>query len=86
MIYTSKKYRVNLYDILQGLIMAVGAPVLTIIYESIEKGSLEFDWKHIILAGLGGGIAYLIKKFFTPSSITIKPAEAVEVDNVKPIE
>ena len=52
-------------DILRGLLIAVLTPVLVLIQQSIEAGNLVFEWKSLLIAGVGGGLAYLIKNFFT---------------------
>lgn len=57
--------KLNFNDILKGLLMAVLAPVIVIIEQSVTSGVLTFDWKTIGLAALGGGVGYLIKNFFT---------------------
>jgi hypothetical protein len=60
--------KLNLNDILKGLLMAVLTPVVVIVQQSIEAGAFTFDWKSIGLAAVGGGFAYLVKNFFTPAS------------------
>lgn len=52
-------------DILRGLLIAVLTPILVLIQQSIEAGNLVFEWKSLLIAGVGGGLAYLIKNFFT---------------------
>ncbi len=56
---------VKLSDWWRGLIVAVATSPLTIIYESVSAGKLEFNWKSIILTGMAGGIAYLLKNIAT---------------------
>lgn len=75
---TSTQFTVNLSDLWKGLIMAVLLPVLTIIMNSINAGSLVFNWTAIGIAAIGGLIAYLIKNFFTPSAVVIKNPELAE--------
>ena len=60
--------KLNLNDLLKGLLMAVLTPVVVIIQQSLEAGLFVFDWKSIGLAALSGGVAYLVKNFFTPAS------------------
>lgn len=62
----SKLFSLNYGDILKGLIMAVGTPVLLIIQQSIANGEVTFNWKQIGMAAIAGGVAYLLKNFFTP--------------------
>lgn len=62
----SNLYSINWRDVINGLVMAVLAPVVVIVQQSIALGSLTFDWKLIGLAALGGAVGYVIKNFFTP--------------------
>ena len=55
----------NLSDIWKGLLMAILTPVVVIIQQSLEAGNFTFDWKSIGLSAIGGGVAYLVKNFFT---------------------
>ena len=55
----------NWKDITKGLLMAVLTPVVLIIQQSIEAGSITFNWHQIAMAAAAGGVAYLIKNFFT---------------------
>jgi hypothetical protein len=57
--------KLNLNDIFKGLLMAVLTPVVVVIQQSLEAGVFVFDWKSIGLAALSGGVAYLVKNFFT---------------------
>lgn len=52
-------------DAIKGALMAVLTPIFVVIQQSLEAGSLVFEWKTILLAGLAGGVAYLTKNFFT---------------------
>lgn len=64
----SKLYSINWRDALRGLIIAVGTPVLIAIERVIDAGKMDFSIKSLVMAGIGGGVAYLIKNFFTPLS------------------
>jgi hypothetical protein len=83
---TSKFLGLNLSDLWKGLLMAVLTPVVTTITDSINKGSLTFDWKLIAISAIGGGLAYLVKNFFTPAQTIIKqaPEQGVTTVNVPP--
>ena len=63
---TSKFLALNLADIFKGLLMAILTPAVVIIQQSLESGILIFDWKSIVTASIGGGLAYLLKNFLTP--------------------
>ena len=63
---TSKFLNLDFADILKGLLMAILTPAVVIIQQSLELGILTFEWKSIITASIGGGLAYLLKNFLTP--------------------
>lgn len=61
----TKLWTIKLSDFWRGLIVAVVMAVLTVIYETIQKGSLEISWNSVLLAGIGAGISYLLKNLGT---------------------
>jgi hypothetical protein len=63
----SKQGTLSMSDIVRGLIMAVLTPAVLIIQQSLEAGTLTFNWKQIAMASVAGGFAYLVKNFFEPS-------------------
>ena len=63
---TSKFLKLDFADILKGLLMAILTPAVVIIQQSLELGILTFEWKSIVTASIGGGLAYLLKNFLTP--------------------
>lgn len=63
---TSKFLSLDFSDILKGLLMAILTPAIVIIQQSIDMGLLTFNWKTIVTASIGGGLAYIVKNFFTP--------------------
>ena len=63
---TSKFLNLDFADILKGLLMAILTPAVVIIQQSLELGILTFEWKSILTASIGGGLAYLLKNFLTP--------------------
>jgi hypothetical protein len=65
----SKFLSIGTKDIVKGILMAVLVPVVTIIQQSLENGVLVFEWKSIIIASLSGGLAYLVKNFFTAPKV-----------------
>lgn len=69
---TSKLYSLDKNDLLKGLLMAVVTPCLVIIQSSLDSGTLTLDWKNIGMAAVGGGVAYLLKNFFTASQVVTK--------------
>ena len=58
----------NNKDFIKGLIVAVLSAVITIVYNTVQTGSLTFDWKAIGLTALSSAIAYIMKNLFTNST------------------
>lgn len=76
---TSKQFSLNGKDLLRGLLVAILSPIFTILIESLNQGSLTFDWKAIAAVGLSAGLAYLLKNFLTPSTIVVSaPSDTVQ--------
>lgn len=71
---TSKKFSLDWKDAAKGFVLSVITGAFTVIVESLEAGTLSFDWKNIGITALTAGCAYLAKNFFT-SSETKTPAE-----------
>lgn len=71
-IFTSKQFRVNARDFAKAFLIAILTPVLVLIQNSLDAGQFTFNWKNILMAAIAGGIAYLIKNFFTPGQTVIK--------------
>ena len=70
---TSKQFSLNISDVGKGLIMAVLTPALLIIYNSLQAGSLTFDWKQISTSAGAAGVAYLLKNFMSAPVTTVTP-------------
>jgi hypothetical protein len=58
----------DLKDLSKGLLMAVLSSVLTIVYNTVEAGSLDFNWHAIGMAAITSGIAYLMKNLLSNSN------------------
>jgi bacteriorhodopsin len=58
----------NSSDFIKGLIMAVLTTVITVVYQTVEAGSLTFDWKAIGTMALTSALAYIMKNLFTNST------------------
>jgi hypothetical protein len=71
----SKLYSLTLPDWFKGCIVAILSPVLPIIIQTIQAGSLTFDWNAIGLTAIGALFAYLTKNFLTNSSGQLATAE-----------
>ena len=61
-------FNLNIQDLTKGLILTILSSTLTIIYQTINAGSLTFNWKEIGLAALTSGVAYLMKNLLTNSN------------------
>lgn len=61
-------FTLNSNDFLKGLIMAVLSTVITVVYQTVEAGSLIFDWKAIGTMALTTALAYIMKNLFTNST------------------
>tara|TARA_R110000868_G_scaffold131960_1_gene342347 strand:+ start:589 stop:807 length:219 start_codon:yes stop_codon:yes gene_type:complete len=63
----SKFLSLNSIDFVKGLVVSVFSAVITVIYTSLQTGSLSFDWKSIGITALTTALAYLMKNFITNS-------------------
>ena len=61
----SKKFALDHIDFLRGLLMAALSPALVLFQQSIDAGQIVINWKLLAMAGVAGGVGYLIKNFFT---------------------
>lgn len=67
----SPQFAINWNDVLKGLIMAIGTPVLFVIEQTVNSGTVTFNWKEIGMAALAGGITYLTKNFLSkPAAVS----------------
>lgn len=58
---------IDLNDLGKGLILAVLTSVMTVIYTTVQTGSLSFDWKLIATTAITAALGYLMKNLFTNS-------------------
>jgi len=63
----STLFTLNTSDFIKGLLMAVLSTVITIVYQTVEAGSLVFDWTAIGTMALTSALAYIMKNLFTNS-------------------
>jgi hypothetical protein len=63
----SSLFKLNLVDFTKGLLIAVLTSIITLLYSSIEVGTLTFDWKLIGTTALTSALAYIMKNFLTNS-------------------
>ena len=67
-----KQFSLAWRDAVKAFIVAVLSPVVPIVMQSIDAGSLVFDWKAIGTTAIGAAIAYLAKNYLTPTQTVIK--------------
>lgn len=58
----------NTRDFVKGLFIAVITAVITVVYTTIQTGTLSFDWKTISTTALSAALAYIMKNLFTNSN------------------
>jgi hypothetical protein len=80
---TSSFLNLNWSDLLKGAILAAITTPVTIILESLNAGSLVFDWKHIGTIALAGFLSYIVKNLLSPASIKITDVPKETVAAVK---
>jgi len=64
----SSIFTLNKADFIKGLIIAVLTAVITLLYNTVQTGSLTFDWKAISTAAASAALAYIMKNLLTNSS------------------
>ena len=64
----SEFLKLNLADFGKGLLVAVLSAVFTVVYTTLQAGSLTFDWKAIAVTALTAALAYISKNLFTNSN------------------
>jgi bacteriorhodopsin len=64
----SSIFTLNKADFIKGLIIAVITAVITLLYNTLQTGSLTFDWKAISTAAASAALAYIMKNLLTNSS------------------
>ncbi len=67
--------KLNIVDFGKGLFIAVLGAVFTVIYTTVQSGSLTFDWKAIGITALSAALAYLSKNLFTNSDNKLMKGE-----------
>lgn len=63
----SKFLSLNSQDFVRGLVVSTLSAVLTIVYQTIQTGSLTFDWKAIGTIAVSSALGYIVKNLLTNS-------------------
>jgi hypothetical protein len=72
----SKFFSLNSNDFIKGLVVAVLSAVITLLYSTIQTGTLTIDWKQIGIVALTSALAYITKNLVTNSDGTLLQKEA----------
>lgn len=73
----------NWADFIKGAILAALTTPFTLILDSLNAGSLTFDWKHLGIVAISGLAGYLLKNLLSPATITLSDVSKAEVKSVK---
>lgn len=65
----SKQFRLQGRDVARGALIAALTSVLTLVLDTVQAGSLTFDWKLIGTTGLTAGVSYLLKNWLEPTRV-----------------
>ena len=57
----------NTKDFIKGLALTVLTSVLSIIYSSLQAGSLTIDWKFVLTTAITSALGYILKNYLTNS-------------------
>lgn len=63
----SELFKLNIEDLLKGFVLTILTSVVTVIYNTVNAGSLTFDWHAIGITAITSGLAYLLKNYLTNS-------------------
>lgn len=68
--------KLNWADFGKGLLIAVLSAIFTVIYTTVQAGSLTFDWKAIGVTALASALAYISKNLFSNSNNELGKTES----------
>lgn len=69
---TSGFFKLDGEDFVKGLLLSVVSSVLTVVYQSLDAGSLNINWKNVGIAAATTGVAYLMKNLLTDAKTIVK--------------
>ncbi|MGJ1360623.1 hypothetical protein ACR79M_15110 [Sphingobacterium spiritivorum] len=67
----NKQFSLKWRDVLIGALIAAFSGAFTVALETLNSGSLEFNWKAIATTAISALLAYLGKNFFEPSKTVV---------------
>lgn len=80
---TSKRWTLNVRDLLRGLLLSVISGVLTALLPLLQEPDFIFKWKTIGIVAATTGISYLLKNWISPGEIVINNPGAGQIDAIK---
>lgn len=74
---SSKQFSLNGRDFWIGLLMAIGTPILTILYDALQAWldyqPVHIDYRFLLKTGISAGVLYLGKNYFDKGKVVIDP-------------
>lgn len=64
----SQLFKLNALDFLKGLLLAVLSSVLTVIYDTVNTGSLDFNSQKLLLVAIASASGYILNRFISNSN------------------
>ena len=80
---TSTFLSLNWKDALKGFLVAILTVIITGFISAIQAGTITFTWVFfdpLLLSGLGAGLAYLLKNFFSNSNSQVLTKEPLKLE------
>lgn len=77
------RYTLKLRDWIKAAIMAIGAPVLTFLLDSLNAENFVFNWSKLATVAASAGIVYILKNFFTDDMIVAQKVIEERIETVK---
>jgi hypothetical protein len=74
----SKLFSVGLQDFLHGLLIAVIGAVLAVVTNTLQAGTLTFDYKAISTTAIIAAVSYISKKFISNSAGQVLMSEPLK--------
>jgi hypothetical protein len=62
---SSKLFRLNIWDFIKGVIVAVLTPVIVLAQDYFSQGMININLKSLVSVGISGFLAYILKNFFS---------------------
>lgn len=83
MAHTSKQFRLHARDYMKGALLSVITSVLTVVYDSVQLGDLNFDGKKIATVAIASAIGYLLKNVFEGPKVIIPAKTNKDAEEIK---